>query len=106
MRALRCLRRYIQFMLEELPAAQPLWMVLQAFGGEQHWDRYAAFSQLRACDPSTNLRKRVDDDRSNNSQPTARELRAMTYASIIAGARGIHYFILGALLPDYNEVSA
>jgi len=30
----------------------------------------------------------------------------MTYASIIAGARGIHYFILGALLPDYNEVSA
>ena len=28
----------------------------------------------------------------------------MTYTSIINGARGIQYFILGALLTDYNEV--
>jgi len=62
--------------------------------------------QLRACSFTKLLSTRLDEDRSNNSQPTARELRAMTYASIIGGARGIQYFILGALLPDYNEVGA
>ena len=28
----------------------------------------------------------------------------MTYTSLIGGARGIQYFILGALLSEYNQV--
>jgi len=61
--------------MRELDGLKPLWLIPQAFGGEQHWDR----------------------------QPNARELRAMTYLGLIGGATGIQQFVLGALIPEYNE---
>lgn len=61
--------------MADLNGLKPLWMIPQAFGGEQHWDR----------------------------QPNARELRAMTYFAVIGGATGIQQFVLGALLPEYNQ---
>lgn len=45
--------------------SKPLWIVPQAFGGNEGWSR----------------------------EPTAREQRAMTYLALIHGARGIQYFI-------------
>ena len=45
--------------------AKPLWIVPQAFGGNEGWPR----------------------------EPTAREQRAMTYLALIHGARAIQYFI-------------
>jgi len=44
---------------------KPLWIVPQAFGGNEWWRR----------------------------EPTAREQRAMTYLALLHGARGIQYFI-------------
>lgn len=40
---------------------------MQAFGGGEHWFR----------------------------EPTAREVRAMNYLSMVSGARGLYYFIEG-----------
>jgi len=67
-------KRAEQYM-RDINGEKPFWMVPQTFGGEQHWDR----------------------------QPTAREVRVMTYLSFILGATGIQYFTLGAFLPDYNQ---
>lgn len=44
---------------------KPLWIVPQAFGGNEHWER----------------------------EPTAQELRAMTYLALVNHASGIQYFI-------------
>jgi hypothetical protein len=44
---------------------KPVWIVPQAFGGGEIWKR----------------------------EPTAQEIRSMTYQSIISGARGIQYFV-------------
>lgn len=61
--------------MADLDGRKPFWMIPQAFGGEQHWDR----------------------------QPNGRELRVMTYLSVIGGATGIQHFVLGALLGEYNQ---
>lgn len=45
--------------------AKPVWLVPQAFGGGEWWER----------------------------EPTLQEVRAMTYQSIINGARGIQFFV-------------
>ena len=50
---------------KEFRGKRPLWMVPQAFGGGEWWER----------------------------EPTLQELRSMTYQSIINGARGIQYFV-------------
>ncbi|MCU0473226.1 MAG: hypothetical protein MUC93_07650 [Bacteroidales bacterium] len=50
---------------KEFSGKRPLWIVPQAFGGSEWWER----------------------------EPTLQELRSMTYQSIINGARGIQYFI-------------
>ncbi|HPF04080.1 MAG TPA: hypothetical protein PLV06_04450 [Bacteroidales bacterium] len=49
----------------EYRGKKPVWIAVQAFGGGEIWER----------------------------EPTAQELRAMTYQSIIRGARGIQYFV-------------
>ncbi len=49
----------------EFKGKKPVWIVPQAFGGGEWWQR----------------------------EPTLQELRAMTYQSIIKGARGIQFFI-------------
>ncbi len=49
-----------EFFLEK-----PVWIVPQAFGGNEHWER----------------------------EPTPREMRVMTYLAMINGASGIQYFI-------------
>lgn len=49
----------------EFRGRKPVWIVPQAFGGGEWWGR----------------------------EPTLQEMRAMTYQSIIKGARGIQYFI-------------
>lgn len=49
----------------EFAGRRPVWIVPQAFGGGEWWTR----------------------------EPTIQELRAMTYQSIIKGARGIQYFV-------------
>ena len=46
-------------------ARMPVWLVGQAFGGGEHWTR----------------------------EPTARELRLMTWLAIVEGATGVQYFI-------------
>ena len=60
---------YASSMSDELIAAydgrKPLWIVPQAFGGNEWWRR----------------------------EPTAQEQRVMTYLALIHGARGIQYFI-------------
>eukprot|EP01137_Pigoraptor_chileana_P031275 Opistho-2@18878 len=48
-----------------IAGSKPLWIVLQAFGGGEHWLR----------------------------QPTAREERTMTYLAVISGATGLLYFL-------------
>jgi hypothetical protein len=88
-------------MMAELPPGQPLWMVPQAFGGEQHWDRWVRADAVHGvCSHTLTCQRRCRPCR----QPTAREVRVMTYTSVIGGARGIQYFLLGALLPEYNQV--
>ncbi len=52
-------------LFNEFRFRKPVWIVPQAFGGNEHWMR----------------------------EPTASELRAMTYLAIIKGAIGIQYFI-------------
>jgi len=49
----------------EFEGKRPVWMVPQAFGGGEWWER----------------------------EPTYQELRSMTYQSIVNGARGIQYFV-------------
>jgi hypothetical protein len=49
----------------EFRGKRPVWIVPQAFGGGEWWER----------------------------EPTLQELRSMTYQSIINGARGIQYFV-------------
>jgi hypothetical protein len=49
----------------EFAGEKPVWMVLQAFGGGEWWER----------------------------EPTIQELRSMTFQSIIRGAAGIQYFV-------------
>lgn len=49
----------------EFSGEKPVWIVPQAFGGGEWWER----------------------------EPTLQEIRAMTYQSIIKGARGIQYFV-------------
>jgi hypothetical protein len=49
----------------EFSGKQPQWMVLQAFGGGEWWER----------------------------EPTLQEVRSMTWQSVINGATGIQYFI-------------
>ncbi len=60
---------YVSRMSDELVAAydgrKPLWIVPQAFGGNEWWRR----------------------------EPTAQEQRVMTWLALIHGARGIQYFI-------------
>jgi hypothetical protein len=50
---------------EEFRGKKPVWIVPQAFGGGEWWGR----------------------------EPSLQEVRAMTYQSIIKGARGIQYFV-------------
>ena len=50
---------------EEFRGTKPVWIVPQAFGGGEWWGR----------------------------EPSLQEVRAMTYQSIIKGARGIQYFV-------------
>jgi hypothetical protein len=50
---------------KEFRGSKPVWIVPQAFGGGEWWER----------------------------EPTLQELRTMTYQSIIKGARGIQYFV-------------
>jgi hypothetical protein len=52
---------------EQLRGAMPLWLVLQAFGGAEHWSR----------------------------SPTPGEERTMTYLGLISGVRGFIYFLEG-----------
>jgi hypothetical protein len=49
----------------EFEGKRPVWIVPQAFGGGEWWER----------------------------EPTYQELRSMTYQAIVSGARGIQYFI-------------
>jgi hypothetical protein len=49
----------------EFKGKQPQWMVVQAFGGGEWWER----------------------------EPTIQEIRSMTWQSVISGATGIQYFI-------------
>lgn len=49
----------------EFEGKRPVWIVPQAFGGGEWWER----------------------------EPTFQELRSMTYQSIVNGARGIQYFV-------------
>ncbi len=49
----------------EFAGRKPVWIVPQAFGGGEWWER----------------------------EPTLQELRSMTYQSIVKGARGIQYFV-------------
>jgi hypothetical protein len=49
----------------EFRGKQPQWMVVQAFGGGEWWER----------------------------EPTIQEIRSMTWQSVISGATGIQYFI-------------
>ena len=49
----------------EFEGKRPVWIVPQAFGGGEWWER----------------------------EPTYQELRSMTYQSIVNGARGIQYFV-------------
>jgi len=50
---------------EAFKGKKPVWIVPQAFGGGEWWER----------------------------EPTLQEIRAMTYQSIIRGARGIQFFV-------------
>ncbi|HUX97834.1 MAG TPA: hypothetical protein VMV47_19035 [Bacteroidales bacterium] len=60
----------------EFKAKQPQWMVVQAFGGGEWWER----------------------------EPTLQEIRSMTWQSVINGSTGIQYFI--RLGPNYFPKSA
>ncbi|UZR96668.1 carbohydrate binding domain-containing protein [Chondrinema litorale] len=55
-----------------------VWLVPQAFGGQEMWNR----------------------------EPTAKELRVMTYMGLISGAKGIQYFIRGEGNTNPQSVSA
>ena len=57
---------------------KPVWLVPQAFGGQEMWKR----------------------------EPTAQEIRLMTYMGLIDGAKGIQYFIRGAGNTNPQSVSA
>ncbi len=50
---------------KEFEGKKPLWIVPQAFGGGEWWSR----------------------------EPSAQEIRSMTYQAVVCGARGIQYFI-------------
>ncbi len=52
-------------LVTEFTGRKPVWIVPQAFGGGEWWER----------------------------EPSLQELRSMTYQSIIKGARGIQYFV-------------
>jgi hypothetical protein len=52
-------------LVREFEGKKPVWIVPQAFGGGELWRR----------------------------EPTIQEIRAMTYQSVISGARGIQYFV-------------
>lgn len=62
----------------EFTGSKPVWIAVQSFGGGEIWGR----------------------------EPTAQELRAMTYQSIIRGARGIQYFVRQGLNLFPKSVSA
>ena len=73
---------YVSRMLEKtMYPDKPLWIVPQAFGGAEHWQR----------------------------EPTPQEMRVMTYLALINGARGIKYFVRNGLngfpksLPAWEE---
>lgn len=55
----------IRNLRNEFYAEKPVWMVPQAFGGSEHWAR----------------------------EPSLRELRLMTWLSVVEGATGIQFFI-------------
>jgi len=57
---------------------KPVWLVPQAFGGQEMWER----------------------------EPTAQEIRLMTYMGLIDGATGIQYFIKGEGNTNPQSVSA
>jgi len=57
---------------------KPVWLVPQAFGGQEMWQR----------------------------EPTAQEIRLMTYMGLIEGAKGIQYFIRGDGNTNPQSVSA
>ncbi len=57
---------------------KPVWLVPQAFGGQEMWKR----------------------------EPTAQEIRLMTYMGLIDGAKGIQYFIRGDGNTNPQSVSA
>ncbi len=58
-----------QNLSKEFFGEKPVWIVPQAFGGSEHWSR----------------------------EPSQRELRAMTWLSIVEGATGIQYFVRNGL---------
>ena len=55
----------VRTVFEALAPAKAVWIVPQCFGGNEHWKR----------------------------EPTAAEMRVMTYLGLLEGARGIQYFI-------------
>ncbi|MCF8334383.1 MAG: discoidin domain-containing protein, partial [Bacteroidales bacterium] len=55
----------VSYLKKEFFLEKPVWMVPQAFGGNEWWQR----------------------------EPTGKELRAMTWLSILNGATGVQYFI-------------
>jgi hypothetical protein len=58
-------KEYVEMIRQIFWLEKPIWIVPQAFGGNEWWLR----------------------------EPTIREIRAMTYMSVIYGATGIQYFI-------------
>ncbi len=70
---------YVSRMLQKtLYPELPLWIVPQAFGGNEHWER----------------------------EPTPGEMRVMTYLALINGARGIQYFVRNGLNGFPKSVAA
>jgi hypothetical protein len=59
----------IHLLMEEFRHEKPVWIVPQAFGGNEWWDR----------------------------EPTRQELRVMTWLPVVNGARGIQYFVKDGL---------
>jgi hypothetical protein len=65
-------------LIAEFEGRKPVWIVPQAFGGGEWWDR----------------------------EPTIQEMRSMTYQAIVNGARGIQYFIRHGLNSFPKSTSA
>ncbi len=57
--------RFTTYLTSRFDTSTPVWIVPQAFGGNERWER----------------------------EPAAREIRAMTWLALIRGATGIQYFI-------------